>query len=253
MNDTIEQKILYRIAYSAILFVFLFGGLILLSERAMAGSKTESNSLAASKAQSASLALSKATGGEANAYGGDAKAFGGSAVVSDLTTAASAGVNHSGNGTANNSLTLNEATPENDITIRSAPGLSVGSIFPANPCHMPWNAGLSIIGGAGSLGNTKVDPVCQQLEWTRVAFQMGLRDAALHSLCEMEQARGNPHCITENEWQDYNMEVGALEDQVRVISQQYEDAQTRGDQLARENILLKEEVERRRLAEQVSK
>lgn len=180
------------------------------SQRQYQTQKSTATAIAGAHALSGSVSNARtgdasATGGQANAEGGEASAIAGDA-------------------SANNALTLNEAAPENDITFRTAPGLAVGGIYPANPCHMPWNAGLSIIGGAGTLGNTRVDPVCQQLEWTRVAFQMGLRDAALHSLCSMDQAEGNPHCITENEYQDREVEMGLLRDNTKIMQGQYDEA-----------------------------
>lgn len=177
----------------------------------------------------------KAISGSHSASKSDSRAYSGS---SSNAQSLSSGVGIGGNnstevsnsatsGASSAILTVNEAEPENDLTIRNTPNMSIGGLYPANPCHKAIQAGLSFPGVGASGGTMVVDPVCQQLEWTRMAYHLGLRDAALHSLCSMEQAKGNPHCITDNQWQDYNLEMGAVKDTVKIMQGQLDESHGR--------------------------
>jgi len=98
--------------------------------------------------------------------------------------------------------------PENDITLRNtAPGIAP-NIYPAGNCYMVWSGGIGLPGFNASGGKSVLDDGCRKLEWVRMAYQIGMRDAAIHALCTMPEAENVPQCSNS---QDYNREVKLLE------------------------------------------
>ena len=195
---------------------------------------TASSSAVAGSTSAARIGDTSATGGQATAEGGSAQAV-------------------SGGVSGEISLTVNEAAPEDKFTIKNTPNVSLGGVYPANPCHKPRQAGVSFPGVGLSGANVTIDENCQKLEWARMAYSLGLRDAALHMVCHMDAARGNPHCISEDEWQDYNMEMGALRDNANIMQGQLDDAHSDIVKLQEENQRLRNEVSTQRLEQAVGK
>ncbi len=92
-------------------------------------------------------------------------------------------------------------------TIDNTPPVNPGALFPANPCHMVFSVGGSIPGLGISGGKTYIDQVCQELEWIRMGYSIGMRDAAVWQWCSMPHGAENPKCSMV---QDYNREVQML-------------------------------------------
>jgi len=113
----------------------------------------------------------------------------------------------SANSDQSNSQVFNVTSPDN-IKIKNTPDISLGGIYPANPCHVPVQGSVSLPGFGIGGGSASIDDVCQNLEWVRVAYQMGMRDAAIWKLCSMAQAEGVPDCSPVN---DYNKEVKLMQ------------------------------------------
>lgn len=108
----------------------------------------------------------------------------------------------------NNQMTLAFPDPENDITLRNTAPAIAPNIYPAGNCYMAWSGGLSVPGFAASGGKAVLDDGCRKLEWVRMAYQVGMRDAAIHALCSMPEAADVPQC---GSTQDYNREMKLLE------------------------------------------
>jgi len=109
-----------------------------------------------------------------------------------------------------NSQAINFDLPaqENDITLRNtAPGIAP-NIYPAGNCYQVWSGGIGVPGFNASGGKSVLDEGCRKLEWVRMAYQVGMRDAAIHALCSMPEAADVPQCGSA---QDYNREMKLVE------------------------------------------
>ena len=212
---------------------------------AEAGGKPQpprSDAEASAFSSSAAGAFSRSEGGYAVSTGGVAASEGGSASAT------------SGDASADNALTINNVE-EDKFTIKNTPNMSLGGVYPANACHRPVQAGVSLPGVGVSGGGVVIDPVCQKLEACRIAFGFGLRDAALHCICETEQMNGNPFCTNDatKKWQDREMEIGALTDNANIMQGQLDEAHSDIVKLQEENQRLRNEVSTQRLEQAVTK
>lgn len=148
-----------------------------------------------------------------------------------------------------NSQVVNLSSPDS-VKIRNTPGISLGGVYPANSCQRPMEASVSVPGFGIGGGAVAIDEVCQNLEWARVAYQMGLREAAVWRLCSMDQADGNPHCDPVN---DYNREIAMLEADNKGFHESFERMQKERDRLAKENKRLVDAESERRMIKALSK
>lgn len=142
-----------------------------------------------------------------------------------------------------NSQVFNLSSPD-DIKIRNVPGVSMGGIYPANPCHQAVQGSVAVPGFGFGAGTSLVDEVCQQLEWIRVAYQMGMREAAVWKLCSMSQAEGIPGCDPVN---DYNHEIAMMEADNNAFRLQYEKQRTALSQAEKERDKYKALLEEERM------
>lgn len=148
-----------------------------------------------------------------------------------------------------NSQVVNLSSPDS-VKIRNTPGIALGGVYPANSCQRPMEASVSVPGFGIGGGAVAIDEVCQDLEWARVAYQMGLREAAVWRLCSMDQANGNPHCDPVN---DYNRDIAMLEADNKGFHESFKRLQKERDELARENKRLVDAEAERRMIKALSK
>lgn len=139
-------------------------------------------------------------------------------------------------------LHFSENHPD-DIKIENVPNIGLGGVFPAGICMKPIEGALSIQGLGLGGGGVFIDENCMKLEWIRMAYTVGLRNAAVFSLCSMEQAEGNPHCKGE---QDYTKELMLLKTDNENFVRQFEE-------MSEENQRLRDEVAATRLQKATSK
>jgi len=129
----------------------------------------------------------------------------------------SASESYSESNSESDSQSTSDSSADNSISFNApdnTPPVSPASMFPANPCHMPWSVGLALPGFGGSGGAVAVDENCQGIEWARAAYNFGLRDAAVAKLCSMEQAPQDGTCNAVN---DYNKEIANLKAQNELL------------------------------------
>ena len=112
------------------------------------------------------------------------------------------------------------------------PAVMPPSIFPANPCHMAFSMGGSVPGFGITGGKTYIDKNCQELEWIRMGYSLGMRDAAVWQWCSMDHGATNPKCKAA---QDYNLEVQMLKLDNEHLLNDYKKQKDRADK-AEENL-----------------
>lgn len=122
---------------------------------------------------------------------------------------------------------------DNNINFEAAeipddtPAVMPPSIFPANPCHMAFSMGGSVPGFGLTGGKTYIDKNCQELEWIRMGYSLGMRDAAIWQWCSMAHGATNPKCKAA---QDYNMEVQMLKLDNEHLLNDYKKQKDRADE-----------------------
>ena len=121
--------------------------------------------------------------------------------------------------------------PENDITLRNTAPAIAPNIYPAGNCYMVWSGGIGIPGFNATGGKSVLDDGCRKLEWVRMAYQIGMRDAAIHALCSMPEASGVPQC---DPAQDYNRESKLIELDNAELLKERDDLRHRIDVLVEE-------------------
>lgn len=129
------------------------------------------------------------TGLGGNATVGNVTANGGTHIQSNTQTSVNTTVSTQGQAaiaksegssasSGGNSLTVNEAKQK-----LQAPGMGIGYAAPSAVCALTNGAALSVPGGAGSIGTSKVDKGCERREWVRVLVELGAQDAAARVAC----------------------------------------------------------------------
>jgi hypothetical protein len=137
-----------------------------------------------------------------------------------------------------------------DIIPDNTPNLGGSSIYPSNPCHMVFNAGVSIPGFGANGGKTYIDQGCSARELARMFYGFGARDIAFHILCEQPEAKGIPGC---NGVQDYNKEIALVRTDNEVFLQDYERMDGEIDALNGEIDSLKESLRDARMKRALEK
>lgn len=170
-------------------------------------SSANSNSTAISKVNSSNT--STATNGPTTALGGSSTATGGSAAVKNSGNST---LSNSGNSTnslattntntstggaggaggtssaANNSS--GNSTSFVDNQVRQTPmAYAPDAAFTTSPCVKGFSGGVSLPGGAGSLGVSKTDKGCDSRQTAVVFYALGNKTAAARILCSSDAAR----------------------------------------------------------------
>jgi len=151
--------------------------------------------------------------------------------------------------TAEQSISI---VPENDITLRNTAPAIAPNIYPAGNCYMVWSGGIGIPGFNATGGKSVLDDGCRKLEWVRMAYQIGMRDAAIHALCSMPEASGVPQC---DPAQDYNRETKLIELDNAELLKERDDLRHRIDVLVeeRQNLIEKHNYDMDKCRERCTK
>ena len=164
---------------------------------ALSGSVSDAKSNSVSGAISGSVS----SGGDAKSSsfsgGGDAKSAsfsaGGDGGKSNAKSASNSG---------GNTLTVNEAAPAADqsmrysgsYTVKGVPNVISGAVYPTAPCMGSSTVGGSGVGFGVSIGHTWKDDECGIRETARSFAGMGLKEDALKVLCASQYAATAPSC-----------------------------------------------------------
>lgn len=132
----------------------------------------------------------------------------------------------------------------------NTPNVNPGSLFPANPCHMVFNAGVSVAGFGAGGGKTYIDKNCAELEWIRMGYSIGMRDAAVHQWCNMGYGKTNPKCKNA---QNYHKEMILLKLDNSELFDDYTEAVDRANMAEDEVEQLKENERERRVKAAIGK
>jgi len=150
----------------------------------------------------------------------------------------------------NQSSAIVNFTAPDDIDIDRTVAVGRGSLYPSAPCMGVVDGGLSITGASLSAGKSYVDEVCQKLEWARMAYQVGLRDAAVYAICNMPQAgEDNPGCTASN---DYHRQMAMLKVDNEEFQRNYSHMQNTIRSLQQERENLREALREARMKEAVN-
>lgn len=157
--------------------------LALIASSAHAQTVSGSNSNATSSTESSSVSIAK--GGAANS-GSESSVSGvtSSAVTGPSTSSANQTASVDGNAQA---ITFNESAPLRTQRIVTAPGIGAPGLTTtlSETCMGSRSAGLSLMGGGGTLGGTYTDQDCViRLDAREVAQTLGDREAARAIMCE---------------------------------------------------------------------
>jgi hypothetical protein len=165
---------------------------------------SSANSNATSNSSANSKSTSSVTGGNSTSTstGGSATATGGSSVVKNSGNSI---LTNSGNSSNTNNTTANGGTGGSasssnnsagnvtsfvDNQVRQTPmAYAPDAAFTTSPCVKGFSGGVSLPGGAGSLGVSKTDKGCDSRQTAVVFYALGNKTAAARILCSSDAAR----------------------------------------------------------------